>query len=1048
MKKHFSICIICVLALLVTVSLFFMSCNDEKVDDGKDSADKQTTEQEQTQDDEITDTANDTEADVTDTDGTGSDTETDTGASTDTDVGADTEADTGADTGVDTEAPTPPPHSHSYGEWTTVKDATCTENGSMKRVCSCGQEETKSIDALGHDEIHHKAKEPECESVGWDAYVTCSRCTYSTYAETPSLGHDLKFNPGREPTCTESGYNAYYTCSRCVYAAVLPSDIPPLGHDEIYHDAKEPTCKEIGWYAYVTCARCSYNTYEERATLEHTSTEAEQLPNCIAAGYKATYCSECWETLSNITLNALDHNYINGVCIRCGIRPEWIPNWKILDSSLSGELKHKTAYIKTYDDLTKYITENHLQDDNILNKYTAEYFVNNTLLIQTTVHQVGEKLYLYCDVSNNTLNIHLSYYNDRTWPEHGFASIVASNAYAIEIPNTLTDNIEAIFVYDSFWSYEIRKLLSQHTPPCQHILTTHDAKAPTCLDVGWDEYVTCSKCNYSTYRELPTTEHTMVGDTCTVCYYPCTPIRNAEDLKNIARFGSYVLLDDIDLGGAEWTPIEYFEGTFVGNGHKIYNFKITKFHEYAAFFGTNYGTITGLGLEDFVISFASDSTSYSEYSVGALVGYNSGTVIDCYATGEIRVSYGYSETYIGGLIGYNYRSHIKNCHAAVDITIPSGENTTSYYVGGLVGYSTGDLTNCYAEGDINLDASQSFTMIGGLIGAVNTEYNSKYSISITNCYATGSVTANNVKYCAAGGLVGQVISIVSNPPYHYITDCYATGNVEIHVIATSTSYQDCAGGLVGSLYSSVVTNCHATGNVTGTGTYQMDAGGLIGISVHPGSSATSFNIIKGSYATGHVSASAANAYAGGLIAYIGMRTDVSDCYATGNITAVSNPNITNKTVVAGGLIGLSDLTDAYVTNCYATGNVSVDFFNGNVNRFEEVAAGGLIGQVFGIIKNCYATGNVSCINQASAYYQIGGFVGNDYIGMIQTTKCYRYEGQEFYIKRDGKEVSQLSNSVGTALDMDIILSESFHYNTLGWSGEIWNIVDGQLPTLK
>lgn len=987
MKKHFRICLLCTLALLVTVAFVLVGCNGENVSDDKDTADKQTAELSEPQSDTVTDNTSD------------SDPDTDTEADTSTDIEKDTEEDTGADT----EDPTPPPHSHSYGEWTTVKDATCTEDGSMQRVCTCGDAETKTIGATGHSEVSHGAQEPTCTDIGWYAYVTCSKCSYTSYEERAALGHD-----------------------------------------DIYHEAQEPTCTDIGWYAYVTCSRCSYSTYEERATLEHTSKETEQLPNCIAAGYKATYCSECWETLSNITLNALDHNYINGVCIRCGIRPQWILNWSVLYSSDSGELNHKTAYIKSYAELTKYIEENNLQNDVLLNKYTAEYFNNNTLLIQVDVHQAGETPYLYCDVSDNMLNIHLSYYHDYVWPESMSATIVSTNVYAIEVPNTLTDNSENILVYYSGWSYQTNQLLSQHTPPCKHDLTTHAAKAPTCLDIGWDSYVTCSKCSYSTYRELPTAEHTMENGTCTVCYYPCTPIRNAEDLKNIARFGSYVLLDDIDLGGAEWTPLEYFEGTLVGNGHKIYNFKITKFHEYAAFFGKNYGTITDLGLEDFVINIASEEDT--DCYIGALVGYNSGTVSDCYAMGEIIISH-CNDTYVGGLIGYNCRSHIKNCHASVDITAPSGENTTSYYVGGLVGYSTGDLTNCYAEGDINLDASQSFTMIGGLIGAVNNEYNSKYSISITNCYATGSVTANNVN-CAAGGLVGQVISIVSNPPYHYITDCYATGNVEIHVIATSSSYQDCAGGLVGSLYSSVVTNCHATGNVTGTGTYQMDAGGLIGISVHPGSSATSFNIIKGSYATGHVSASAANAYAGGLIAYIGMRTDVSDCYATGNITAVSNPNTTNKKVVAGGLIGLSDLTDAYVTNCYATGNVSVDFSNGTPSSFKDVAAGGLIGQIFGIIKNCYATGNVSCINQASAYYQIGGFVGNDYIGMLQTTKCYRYEGQEFYIKRDGKEVSQLSNSVGTALDMDIILSESFHYNTLGWSGEIWNIVDGQLPTLK
>ena len=36
-----------------------------------------------------------------------------------------------------------------------------------------------------------------------------------------------------------------------------------------------------------------------------------------------------------------------------------------------------------------------------------------------------------------------------------------------------------------------------------HELVHHDAKAPTCTNVGWDAYDTCAKCDYSTYVEIP-----------------------------------------------------------------------------------------------------------------------------------------------------------------------------------------------------------------------------------------------------------------------------------------------------------------------------------------------------------------------------------------------------------------------------------------------------------------------------------------------------------------------------------------------------------------
>ena len=43
-------------------------------------------------------------------------------------------------------------------------------------------------------------------------------------------------------------------------------------------------------------------------------------------------------------------------------------------------------------------------------------------------------------------------------------------------------------------------------PALDHDLTTHEAKEPTDKEVGWKEYVTCSRCEYNTYEELPIIE--------------------------------------------------------------------------------------------------------------------------------------------------------------------------------------------------------------------------------------------------------------------------------------------------------------------------------------------------------------------------------------------------------------------------------------------------------------------------------------------------------------------------------------------------------------
>jgi hypothetical protein len=43
-----------------------------------------------------------------------------------------------------------------------------------------------------------------------------------------------------------------------------------------------------------------------------------------------------------------------------------------------------------------------------------------------------------------------------------------------------------------------------------HDLVQHAAKAPTCTEIGWDAYETCSRCDYTTRKELPALNHDLV----------------------------------------------------------------------------------------------------------------------------------------------------------------------------------------------------------------------------------------------------------------------------------------------------------------------------------------------------------------------------------------------------------------------------------------------------------------------------------------------------------------------------------------------------------
>lgn len=56
----------------------------------------------------------------------------------------------------------------------------------------------------------------------------------------------------------------------------------------------------------------------------------------------------------------------------------------------------------------------------------------------------------------------------------------------------------------------ISSVLTQ--PALNHDIVKHEAKSPTCTEIGWNAYETCKRCNYTTYIEIPYTGHSYSAD--------------------------------------------------------------------------------------------------------------------------------------------------------------------------------------------------------------------------------------------------------------------------------------------------------------------------------------------------------------------------------------------------------------------------------------------------------------------------------------------------------------------------------------------------------
>lgn len=97
-------------------------------------------------------------------------------------------------------------HSHEFGEWAVIKEASCVADGEKIRTCSCGETETEIIPAAGHSYGEPiEIREVTCEKDG-EEEKTCTVCGSTAIETIPTTGHSFtaatKFAP---KTCVRCG---------------------------------------------------------------------------------------------------------------------------------------------------------------------------------------------------------------------------------------------------------------------------------------------------------------------------------------------------------------------------------------------------------------------------------------------------------------------------------------------------------------------------------------------------------------------------------------------------------------------------------------------------------------------------------------------------------------------------------------------------------------------------------------------------------------------------------------------------------------------------
>ena len=276
-----------------------------------------------------------------------------------------------------------------------------------------------------------------------------------------------------------------------------------------------------------------------------------------------------------------------------------------------------------------------------------------------------------------------------------------------------------------------------------------------------------------------------------------------------------------------------------------------------------------------------------------------------------------------------------------------------------------------------------------------------------NCTYSGTIYA--------GGLVAYNAGSVEN--------CSVLGN--IHISAESNySLTGYIGGLIGRSNGDI-SKCYFVGNIDSDidGSYYSTTGGYLSLT--------------------------ASNYTGGLVGYRESGT-IQNCYTSGNVSSNTKAYVSTQVIgsgsyyggsfysscfaYTGGLVGFGSLLNCYST-CEVRSTSSAGAYSGlsSVNGYSERHSyvGGLAGSAS--VTNCYAAGDVYAEN---ALYC--GFI----VGQGSVNNSYWYKGMILDSTR--KEIVE----DGMPMSLSQIMLVNFHTDELGWDSNIWELVDGELPTLK
>lgn len=385
--------------------------------------------------------------------------------------------------------------------------------GTHCAVCQSVISAQEIVPATGqHSGKVDAAKNATCTATGLTEGSHCGVCgqVLVTQEIVPATGHTAAVDEAVAPTCGTTGLTEGTHCSVCKEVIIAQEVVPATGQHGYQLDAAvEATCTESGLTVGASCPTCGYVHLAQEvvpATGHTMVTDSAVAATCTSTGLtEGSHCSVCDEVLVAQEETALaDHASVTDPAVaatctatgltegsHCGVCSE------VLVAQEETPLTDHTP---------------------VTDPAVAPTCAATGLTEGSRCGVCGEVLVAQENVAKISHTVVIDQPKDPTCTEVGYSGTGMHCGVCGQV------------------------LLAQTEIPAQgHDYIDHAGKAPTTESAGWEAYQTCSRCDYTTYKELPKLE-------------AVKPLRGRFSLEVVAT----ITVDGqpVDICRWIWTPME------------------------------------------------------------------------------------------------------------------------------------------------------------------------------------------------------------------------------------------------------------------------------------------------------------------------------------------------------------------------------------------------------------------------------------------------------------------------------------------------------------